>query len=369
MQIPFVDLRAQYLAVKADIDAAIAAVIRDSSFIGGPYLEAFEKAFADYCGTRFAVGVSNGTDALRLALLACGVVPGDEVITVPNTFIATTEAITMVGADVRFVDVTPSTFTIDPERLEGAITERTRAVIPVHLYGRPTDMDPILEIAQRRGIRVVADAAQAHGALYKGCKMGTLGDAVCFSFYPGKNLGAYGDGGAVVTDDPEITHRVAMLRDHGRTKKYEHEIEGFNCRLDGIQAAILNTKLPYLEGWTDKRRQHAQRYGKCLAGVPGVRTPPEDRAVRSVYHLYVIQVEDRSKVRVHLEAEGIATGIHYPIPLHLQPAYTRFKLPEGSFPVSEEQARTVLSLPMYPELSEEQIEFVATKVWEATGAR
>jgi dTDP-4-amino-4,6-dideoxygalactose transaminase len=368
MKIPFVDLHAQYLSIKAELDEAIAAVIQESAFIGGRYLDAFEHAFARYCGTLFAVGVSNGTDALRLALLACNVGPGDDVITVPNTFIATTEAISMVGANVRFVDVRPGAFTLDPESLERAITEKTRAVIPVHLYGRPAEMDPILEIARRRGLRVVADAAQAHGARYHGREIGTLGDVVCFSFYPGKNLGAYGDAGAIVTNDPDIRRTVAMLRDHGRAEKYEHEIEGFNCRLDGLQAAILNAKLPYMEEWTEKRRRHARHYSDCLAGIPGIAVPREDLDVRSVYHLYVIQVEKRDKVRAFLQDRGISTGVHYPIPLHLQPAYARLQLPAGSFAVAETQAQTVLSLPMYAELSDEQVEFVVAAVREAVSA-
>jgi dTDP-4-amino-4,6-dideoxygalactose transaminase len=365
MNTPLVDLQAQYQSIRADIDAAIARVIRDTAFIGGPYLKAFEESFAEYCGTKYAIGVSNGTDALRLALLACGVGPGDEVITVPNTFIATTEAVSMIGARVRFVDVDSRTFNMDAALLESAITPRTRAIIPVHLYGQPCDMDPILEIAQRRGLEVIGDAAQAHGALYHGRKIGTLGHAATFSFYPGKNLGAYGDAGAVVTNDPAVAKKVAILRDHGRTKKYEHDLEGFNCRMDGLQAAILSAKLPYLEDWTEKRRRHAYRYNQLLADVPGIRTPQELEDVRAVYHLYVVHVEDRNELQTYLKESGVATGVHYPIPLHRQPAYSYLGLPEGSYPVAEAQAHQILSLPMFPELTEEQIEHVTAAIQPA----
>jgi dTDP-4-amino-4,6-dideoxygalactose transaminase len=362
MNIPFVNLNAQYAAIQNDIDQAIAAVIRDTAFVGGAYLKAFENYFAAYCGTKYAVGVSNGTDALRLALLACGVGAGDEVITVPHTFIATTEAISMVGAKVRFVDVEPESFSMNPELLDAAITSRTRAIVPVHLYGRPANMDAILRIANKNNLKVIADAAQAHGAIYRGQKIGTLGDAVCFSFYPGKNLGAYGDAGAVVSNDSAIAEKVAMLRNHGRTKKYEHDFEGFNCRMDGLQAAILSAKLPYLEQWTEQRRINSHLYNQLLSNIPGLKTPPDPDNVRAVYHLYVIQCKNRSTLQSHLQKQGIATGIHYPIPLHLQPAYAYLGLPDGSFPVTENLSKKILSLPMYPELTEEQIRFVCKKV-------
>lgn len=366
MKVPFVDLKAQYTAIKKEIDEAIASVIRDTAFIGGSYVAAFEKAFAETCGTSFAMGVSNGTDALRLALLACGVKPGDEVITVPNTFIATTEAISMVDAKIRFVDVNPTTFTMDPKQLESQLTPKTRAIIPVHLYGHPADMDPILDIAKKNKIRVISDAAQAHQALYKGRKIGTLGDAVCFSFFPGKNLGAYGDAGGVVTNDSDIAHSIRLLRDHGRTEKYEHEREGFNCRLDGLQAAILSAKLPYMEEWKEKRRAHAALYTELLSKIPGIQTPREDKNVSSVYHLYVIRVANRLKLKEGLTKEGIATGIHYPTPLHLQPAYSHLGLPKGSFPVTEKLSQDILSLPIYPELTNQQIEFVVQKIQSST---
>ncbi|MBI4607009.1 MAG: DegT/DnrJ/EryC1/StrS family aminotransferase [Planctomycetes bacterium] len=363
MRVPFVDLKAQYDAIKTEIDAAVASVIRESAFIGGPYLKAFEKDFAAYCGSKHALGVSNGTDALRLALLACGVGPGDDVITVPNTFIATAEAVSMTGASVRFVDVEEGSLNMDPGRLAAAITSRTRCIIPVHLYGRPADMDPVLDIARKAGLKVVADAAQAHGARYKGRGIARLGDAVCFSFYPGKNLGAYGDAGAVATDDPAIAEKVALLRDHGRLEKYEHRIEGFNCRMDGLQAAVLSVKLRSLEAWTEARRRIAGLYGSLLEGAPGLTLPPaEDRDSRSVYHLYVVRTDAREELRGHLAEAGVATGIHYPIPLHRQPAYARLGLPEGSFPAAEASARRILSLPMFPELTEEQTLHVCSEV-------
>jgi dTDP-4-amino-4,6-dideoxygalactose transaminase len=366
MRVPLVDLRAQYLEIKDEINAAVNAVIQEAQFVGGRHVQQFEEAFARYCGTRYAVGVSNGSDALRLALLACGIGAGDEVITVPNTFIATTEAISAVGAAIRFVDVLPGSFTMDPEQLECSITERTKAVMPVHLYGRPAEMLPILSIARRRGLRVIADAAQAHGAMCDARGVGTLGDAVCYSFYPAKNLGAYGDGGAVVTNDADIATRITMLRDHGRGTKYEHELEGFSCRLDGLQAAILMAKLPHLEQWTELRRMYAREYSRRLASLSTLRTPPpEDVGTRAVYHLYVVQVPNRGTVQSLLASRGVATGVHYPIPLHLQRAYARLKLDRGSFPAAEEQARTVLSLPMYPELSDEQLRYVAANLIEA----
>ncbi len=364
-KIPLVDLKAQYASIREEIDGAVASVIRDAAFVRGPYLEKFEREFAEYCGTKFAVGVNSGTDALVLALRACGVGPGDEVITVPNTFIATTEAITLAGAKVRFVDVDPETFTLDPAQLPSD-AGKVRAIIPVHLYGHPAEMDAILSWAKERSIRVIGDAAQAHGSFYKDRKIGTLGDAVCFSFYPGKNLGAYGDGGAVVTDDPAIAEEIGMLRDHGRTQKYGHLKEGMNSRLDAIQAAVLSAKLPHLDKWTDLRRRHAARYGELLAETKGVELPREKKGCRPVYHLYVVRTEGRDGLRSHLGNEGIAAGIHYPLPLHRQPAYEYLGLPEGSFPVAERQAKTILSLPLFPELTEDQLQRVAHAVQEWT---
>jgi len=367
MNVPFADIKTQYDTIRGEIDAAISSVLEHSAFIGGEFVNAFEREFANYCRVEYAVGVSNGTDALRLALLACGVGPGDEVITVPNTFIATAEAISMVGARVRFVDVEPGTATMAPEGFRTAINERTRAVVPVHLYGQPADMNPILGIAREHGLKVVADAAQAHGAYYDGQSVGALGDAVAFSFYPGKNLGAYGDAGAVVTDDHRIAERVAMLRDHGRKHKYEHQVEGFNCRLDGLQAAVLSVKLRHLERWTERRRWIASCYTDLLRGVKGI-TPVEQRpGTRAVYHLFVVRTDKRDALRSALETRGVETGIHYPIPLHLQPAYAHLRIPKGSYPVSESLCSRILSLPIYPEMSEEQIRFVASET--ATAVR
>jgi dTDP-4-amino-4,6-dideoxygalactose transaminase len=369
VNIPLVDLKAQYETIREEVDDAIRSVLRETAFIGGPYLERFEKEFATYCGANHAVGVSNGTDALRLALLACGIGPGDEVITVPNTFIATTEAISMVGARIRFVDVHPDTYAMDVNLLEKAVTERTKAILPVHLYGCPADMDPILRIAEKRGLKVISDAAQAHGALYKGRKIGTLGDAVCFSFYPGKNLGAYGDAGGVVTQNPTVAERIASLRDHGRKKKYEHDVEGFNCRLDGLQAAILSVKLKRMERWTAARREIAALYTRLLSGTPGITTPREPQDVTSVYHLYVVRVDRREEIQGELQKNGISTGIHYPIPLHRQKAYAHLNLPEGSFPVAEAHASRILSLPIYPELPRDGVEAIAGHLVRAVSPR
>ena len=368
MNIPLVDLQTQYEAIRADIDAAIANVIRDTAFVGGKYVKSFEESFAEYCGTSYAVGVSNGTDAIRLALLACGIGAGDEVITVPNTFIATFEAIDATGATVRFVDVDPDTFNMDPSLLAAAITPRTRAIVPVHLYGQPADMNPILRIAREHGLRVIGDAAQAHAARYHNSPIGTIGDAVTFSFYPGKNLGAYGDAGAIVTNDKEIAEKAAKLRDHGRTTKYEHDTIGFNCRLDGLQAAILSAKLPYLDEWTAARRRNAGLYNSLLADVGSIQTPTEMEEVFAVYHLYVIQTDERERLQSCLKESGISTGIHYPIPLHLQPALAHLNLARGNFPVTESHADRILSLPMYPELSAEHIERAAATIKNALAA-
>ncbi|MEK7234397.1 MAG: DegT/DnrJ/EryC1/StrS family aminotransferase [Elusimicrobiota bacterium] len=361
-RVPYLDLKAQYSAIRPEIDKVVSKVIVDSAFIGGPFLKAFEEEFCQYCGTAMAVGVSNGTDAVRLALLACGVGPGDEVITVPNTFIATSEAITMTGAKVKFVDIDPQSRNMDVRLLEAALTPKTKALLPVHLYGRPADMNPILEIAKAKGLRVVSDGAQAHGARYRDRGIGQYGDATTFSFYPGKNLGAYGDAGAVITDDAEIARKIRMLRDHGRTKKYEHEIEGFNCRMDGIQAAVLSVKLRYLDGWTELRQKHAARYCSLLRDIPEIQLPLEDSDTSSVHHIFAIEVDRRDEVQAQLQAGGIETGIHYPIPLHLQPAYSHLKLGRRSFPVAEAMAQRALSLPMFPELTNAQIDRVAEAV-------
>ncbi len=357
--IPLVDLKAQYDSIKEEIDSAIQNVLNTTSFIMGEELEKFEEEFSRYCNVKYAIGVSNGSDALILALRACGISKDDEIITVPHTFIATTEAITIVGGKIVFVDIDPKTYTIDVAKIEEKINEKTKAIIPVHLYGQPADMDTIMELAKRYNLKVIEDAAQAHGAEYKGKKAGSIGDVGCFSFYPGKNLGAYGDAGMVVTNNEEMAEKIKLLRNHGRiNKKYEHEIEGYSSRLDNLQAAILRVKLKYLDKWNDRRRKNAQRYNQLLRDVNGIVAPYEANYAKHVYHLYVIRVEkeSRDKLREELNSKGIATSIHYPIPLHLQLAYSYLGCKEGDFPVTEKASKEILSLPMFAELSDMQIE-------------
>ena len=346
---------------------AIREVIESNAFAGGPFVERFEAQFAAYCGSRYAIGVGNGTDALWLTLLALGIGEGDEVITVPNTFIATVEAIIHCKAQPVFVDVDENTFTMDPAELEKSLTAKTKAIIPVHLFGQPADMDPILEFARAHGLFVIEDAAQAHGAEYKGRKAGTMGDAGCFSFYPGKNLGALGEAGAVVTNNADLRKKVQALRDHGQARKYHHALFGWNCRMDGIQAAVLSVKLRHLEEGNLLRREHALQYNEAFAGIDGVATPFEADYARHVYHVYAIRVQERDEVRRFLEEKGIGCGVHYPIPIHLQPACQNLGYTAGAFPVAENLAQEFLSLPMFPELTEEQIEYVADCVSEAVG--
>jgi dTDP-4-amino-4,6-dideoxygalactose transaminase len=366
VEIPFVDLRTQYRNIKEEIDTAISDVLSSTAFIGGPHVKAFETAFAAFCGVRNCIGVGNGTDAIFLALKAMGIGRGDEVITAANSFIATSEAITMSGARVVFVDIRRDTFHIDPERIEEKITNRTKAIIPVHLYGQPTDMDPILQIARNHRLKVIEDAAQAHGATYKGKGVGTLADAACFSFYPGKNLGAYGDAGAVVTDDDGLALKVRMLANHGRAAKYDHEIEGVNSRLDGLQAAVLGVKLAHLPDWTARRKKNAYLYNDLLSGVNGVATPTEIDGVDAVYHLYVIRVrkEIRPLLQKYLKDSGVQTGIHYPIVLPNLKAYEYMKSRDTDFPEATRASQEILSLPMFPELEDEQVRFVSEKIEE-----
>src|SRR5881392_4402661 len=313
MKVPFLDLKAHHAPLTEEFDRAIREVIESSAFAGGPFVEKFEEEFASFCGSSSAIGVGNGTDALWLALLTLGIGEGDEVITVPNTFIATAEAITYCKARPVFVDVDQDTFTMNPAELEKSLTQRTKAIIPVHLFGQPADMDPILEFARANGLFIVEDAAQAHGAEYKGQKAGTLGDAGCFSFYPGKNLGAFGEAGAVVTNDPELREKIQVLRDHGQTQKYYHTLVGWNCRMDGIQAAILSIKLRHLEEANLRRREHALQYNQAFAGVDEVATPLEANYARHVYHVYAIRVRERDQVRRRLEEKEIGCAVHYPI--------------------------------------------------------
>lgn len=365
MEVPFVDLKAQYESIKGEIDKVISDVITGSAFIGGPFVRGFEQSFAGFCGAKHCIGVGNGTDAIFLALKGMGIGPGDEVITAANTFIATAEAITMSGARVVFVDIDPHTFNIDPGKIEGKISKHTKAIIPVHLYGQPADLDPILTMARKYGLRVIEDAAQAHGAVYRGGKVGAIGDAGCFSFYPGKNLGAYGDAGAVVTNDDELAMRIRKIANHGRIAKYDHEIEGINSRLDGLQAAILGVKLQHLTTWTERRRRNAILYNTYFNGAR-VLTPLEINDVKAVYHLYVIKIENglRNKLQEYLREKGISTGIHYPVALPNLKAYAYLNFKLNEYPEATKTSKEILSLPMYPELLESQIEFVSGKVNE-----
>ena len=351
--IPFVDLKAQHAALKDELNVAIQRVLESCQFTLGPEVAAFETEFANYCQAEHGVAVNSGTSALHLALLAAGVGPGDEVITVPFTFVATVSAIHYTGATPVFIDIDPHSFTIDVTQIEAAITKRTKAIIPVHLYGHPADMDPLLSIAKAHGLVVIEDAAQAHGAEYKGRRAGTMGDMGCFSFYPGKNLGACGEGGMVVTPDPELTRTLRMLRDWGAEKKYEHVLKGYNYRMEGIQGAVLRVKLRHLEAWTEARRAAAARYDHGFAGS-GVRTPAAMPYARHVYHVYAIRSKQRNAWLRSLQEQGIGVGMHYPIPVHLLPAFTDLGYSAGQFPHSEQAANDVLSLPMFPELTAEQ---------------
>ena len=356
--IPFIDLPAQYRQLKPEIDAAVAKVFENAQFILGPAVAAFERDFAAFCATSEAIGVNSGTSALHLSLLAAGVGPGDEVITVPFTFVATVAAIEYAGAKPVLVDVEPEFLTMDSTKLEAAITPRTKAIIPVHLFGQPADMDPIMAIAKKHGLVVIEDACQAHGSEYRGKRCGSIGQLGCFSFYPGKNLGAYGEGGAVVTNDPELAKTIRLLRAWGEEVRYEHKYRGFNYRMDGVQGAILGVKLRHLEAWTEARRRNAADYGRRLAET-SVEVPRERRDVRHVYHLYVVRLQQRDAWRERLTEAGVQTGVHYPIPIHLQPAYRDLGYATGDFPICEEASREVLSLPMFPELTDAQIAEVA----------
>jgi dTDP-4-amino-4,6-dideoxygalactose transaminase len=359
--IPFVDLRRQYLELKSDIDAAVQRVLDTGQFVLGPEVEGFEQDFAAMCMADAGIAMNSGTSALHLALLAAGVGPGDEVITVPFTFVATTAAIGYTGATPVFVDINPETFTMDVTQIDKAITKKTKAILPVHLYGQAADMDPILAIAARHGLVVIEDACQAHGALYKGRPVGAIGDAGCFSFYPGKNLGAYGEGGMVVTNREDYEKRMRMLRDWGAEKKYHHVLKGYNYRMEGMQGAILRVKLRHLPAWTKARREHAAAYQKLLINS-GVQTPGEAPYSTHVYHVYAVRTTDRVSLQRALQAHGVSTGIHYPIPVHLQPAYADLGHGVGAFPESERAANEVLSLPMFPELTPTQIEQVCLAV-------
>ncbi len=404
MEIPFLDLKTPHRELEEELASVFRECIRNASFVGGSQVQGFEEEFARFCETRYCVAVNSGTDALRFALIAAGIGPGSEVITVPNTFIATTEAITQAGATPVFVDIDEKTYNIDPNKLEGYLkkrfdgsaapvrhgntAKRLKAILPVHLYGQPADMDSILEIANRYGLIVIEDACQAHGALYhskKGDrwrKTGSMGSAAAFSFYPGKNLGACGEGGAVTTNDEAIAQKIRMLRDHGQAKKYYHEMEGYNGRLDSIQCGILRIKLKHLPEWNEKRRQNASLYTQHLSTaalqhrstsllvkpinppLTTIITPYEPEWAKAVYHLYVIRIQKREELQKYLSENGINTGLHYPVPLHLQRAYANNGFKKGDFPVTEKVSSEILSLPMFPQLTEQQIEYVATRIKE-----
>jgi dTDP-4-amino-4,6-dideoxygalactose transaminase len=362
--IPFVDLKAQYNGIKDEINTAVLNVLDSTQFILGDEVTAFEEEFATYCHAQHGVALNTGTSALHLALLAAGVGPGDEVITVPFTFVATVAAIAYTGATPVFVDIDPVSYTMDVNQIEKAITAKTKAIMPVHLYGQPVDMDPIVEIARRHRLTVIEDAAQAHRSEYKGRRLGGIGEIGCFSFYPGKNLGAYGEGGMAVTNNAEYAQKMRMLRDWGQEGRYNHVMKGYNYRMDGIQGAILRVKLRYLDRWTEARRTHASQYDALLANS-GLKTPVAMPYGHHVYHVYAVRVPEREALQQKLNAQGIQAGIHYPIPVHLQKAFADLGHQKGDFPESELVATEVLSLPMYPELSEEQVRLIATAVCES----
>lgn len=362
MKVPFIDLKAQYASIKEEINAAVQDVLQSCAFAGGPYVEQFEEQFADYCSCRYGIGVGSGTEALWLTLLALGIGKGDEVITVSNTFIATAEAISFCGATPVFVDIDEKTCNMAPHLIENAVTEKTKAVIPVHLYGQTADMDPITEAAQKHNLYIIEDACQAHGAEYKGNKAGSLGIAGCFSFYPGKNLGAYGEAGAVVTDDTGLAENIRFLRDHGQPQKYSHRMIGWNARMDGIQGAVLTVKLNHLDQWNALRRQNAVLYKHTLNTADGILLPEETDNRKHVYHLFPVRLRYRDELLSDLKAKDIHCAIHYPLPIHLQDAYKHLGLKAGAFPVTEKAAAEVLSLPMFPELTEPMIEQVCNEI-------
>lgn len=363
-KVPFLDLKAHHDPIRAEVMAAMNEVIDVNAFAGGPWVAKFEEDYARYCRTKFCVGVGNGTDSLWFSLLALGVGPGDEVITAPMTFMATTEAITYAGAKPVFVDIDPRTYTLDPTKIERAITPRTKAIMPVHLFGQCAEMDPILDIARRHNLFVVEDAAQAQGSMYKGRPAGSMGQAGSFSFYPGKNLGAWGEAGGITTDDPALCEKMKMYREHGQKRKYYHDVVGWNGRMDGIQAAVLRVKLKYLDRANDGRRRAAQRYDQKLAGIRGLTLPVQAEYAHHIYHIYAVRVANRDDVMKQLGDRGIGTGIHYPVPVHLQAAYASLGHKRGDFPVSEECADTFVSLPMFPELTDAQIDTVVQALRE-----
>jgi len=372
MTIPLVDLKAQYDSIKGELDAAINRVVQSGQFILGPEVKAFEDEMGSYCGTKYAVGVASGTDALHLALLGCGIKAGDEVITSPFTFIATAEAIAKCGARPVFADIDPKTYNIDPSQIESKISNKTKAILPVHLYGQPAAMERILDIARKHNLKVIEDCAQALGAEYKGKKIGSLGDAGCLSFFPSKALGAYGDGGMVVTNDPEIAETVKILRVHGSKVGYQHVMHGFNSRLDALQAAILRVKLKHLDKWNELRRSKAALYTRLLSQVDGIEPPYFEKNCKSSCNYYTVRIKgsrlSRDELRKHLESKGIKTAVYYPLSLHLQEVYQYLGHKPGDFPQSEQAQEQVLTLPLYPELRDEQVEEVAQAIRKFTEA-
>lgn len=371
MKVPFLDLRAQYESIKEEINDAIQQVLESCAFSGGPFVEKFEREFAAFCGCKYAIGVGSGTEALWLSLLALGIGPGDEVITVPNTFIATAEAISFCGARPVFVDIDEHTYNMDPQKLDGFLKFRDsqsatrnsiKAVIPVHLFGQMADMDPIMEIARKYELFVVEDACQAHGAEYKGKRAGSIGNAGCFSFYPSKNLGAYGEAGAVVTNDHNLVEKIRMLRDHGQARKYYHDVIGWNGRMDGFQGAVLSVKLKHITAWNDARRKNTKLYNELLADSDRIVVPHEADYGKHVYHIYAIRVPDQDSLIDVLKARNISCGIHYPVPVHLQEAYRYLNFLKGTFRVAEQCSKEMVSLPMFPELTKGQIEHVVSEI-------
>jgi dTDP-4-amino-4,6-dideoxygalactose transaminase len=368
LKIPLVDLKAQYEAVREEVDAAVHRVLQQGQYILGSEVRAFEEEIATYCGTKYAAGVASGTDALRLALLACGIQPGDEVVTTPFSFVATVEVITQCGATPVFVDIDPRSYNMDPDKIEEKITCRTAVILPVHLYGQATDMDPVLELAQKYNLKVIEDCAQALGTEYKSKKVGSIGNAGCLSFFPSKNLGAYGDGGMVVTDEPEMAKTIGLLRKHGANASYYYLFPGYNSRLDALQAAILSVKLKHLDNWIELRRNKAALYNQLLSEMDDIETPQVDEFGKSSFNYYTIRLKDpsfsRAKLKEHLEDRGILTAVYYPLSLHLQEGYRVLGYHPGDFPESELAQEQVISLPLYPELSEEQIRKVVASVKE-----
>ncbi len=362
MKVNFVDLKRQYESIKEEVDRAINNVISNTDFILGKDVKSFEEEYAAFCNAKHCISLSSGTSSLSLALRAAGIKEGDEVITVPNTFIATALAISELGAKPVFIDIDKDSYNMDPGMIESALTEKTKAILPVHLYGQSADMDPIIEVAEKHNLKVIEDCCQAQGAEYKSKKVpaGTIG---CFSFYPGKNLGAFGDAGALVTDDAEIAEKITMLRDYGQKVKYHHLIKGTNSRLDSIQAAVLRVKLKHLEKWNNMRKNNAKLYDELLNGI--VVTPIEKDYAKHIYHLYVVRTDKRDELLNKLKDEGIYCGIHYPIPIHMQKAYEDLGIKEGAFPITEKYANEIISLPMFPELKDEEIKYIVGKIKEA----